>query len=125
MKPPAGALPKFGLKPAELAVLVELPPKFGLNPVDADVPVELPPKLGLKPDASAPLVVGAEGVKTNPVVDAAGFEGSVAGSSAVFGAKRLVGEGAAGVEGLLPIAFANILDVAVAGALSFGVEPES
>jgi hypothetical protein len=126
MKPPAGALPKFGLKPVEPDVLVELPPKVGLNPVEADVLVELPPKLGLKPEeVSEPLVVGAEGVKTKPVVGAAGFEGSVAGFSAVFGAKRLVDDVAAGVEGLLPIAFANMLDVAVAGALSFGVESDS
>ena len=113
------------MNPAEADVLVELPPKFGLNPVEAEVPVELPPKLGLKPEVSAPLAVGADGVKTNPVVGAAGFEGSVAGFSAVFGAKRLVDDVAAGVEGWLPIALANMFDVAVAGALSFGVEPDN
>jgi hypothetical protein len=112
MKPPAGALPKFGLKPVEPDVLVELAPKLGLKPDELVV-------------VSAPLVVEAEGLKLNPAVDAAGFEDSVAGFSAVFGAKRLVDDTGAGVEGLLPIALANIFDVAVAGALSFGVEADS
>lgn len=100
-----------------------------MKPAEPDVLVEEAPKLGLKPDeaaeVSAPLVVGTEGLKPKLGVDAAGCEGSVAGFSAVFGANRLVDDAGAGVEGLFPIALANMFDVAVAGALSFGVEAES
>lgn len=101
---------------------------MGLNPDELEALLEALPKLGLNPDADellVPLVVEADGVKPKLGVGADVLAGSAADFSVVLGAKRLDDEeGAEGVAGLLPIALANMFDVAVAGGLTFGVEAD-
>jgi len=81
------------------------------------------PKLGLKPDGAAgvlsSLVAGADGVKPNPVATLAVLDGSAIGFSFVLGANKFVDDCVAGADGLLPIALANMFDVAVAVGLGF------
>ena len=102
-----------------------------MNPVVPEELLEALPKLGLNPDEVdellVPLVAGTDGVKPKLAAGAVVLAGSALDFSVVFGVKRLVDDveaGAGVVEGLLPIALANMFDVAVAGGLTFGVEAD-